>query len=993
MGAAVSQGKLTSQVRLEAGSGARLPLQAGEVIDRSQVFEFTFDGHTYSAHPGDTVAAALTAAGVQVLSRSFKYHRPRGLLCGSGNCPNCLVQIGDEPNVRSCTREAEAGMEVSSQNAWPSLRHDLMAAIQPPARFMPVGFYYKTFMRPAWMWPYYERFLRSAAGLGKVDTEAEQGAFDKLYLHADVVVVGAGPAGLEAAMAAEAEGARVLVLEQESHPGGHARYCQGGLAACSPVTEAAARVGASARIEVLTSTTVVGWYTDNWLAAVGTGPGTAGAQKRLYKIRAGAVVVATGAYELPVLFSDNDLPGVMLATAVRRMMSLHAVMPGRRPVIIAANDDGWELAAQLVAAGVEVAAIAEERSADEVGVQEAREAVELAAVEVYYEHRIVAAKGRGSVAAAVLCHVDEEGPASRCEVPCDLIIVSAAWAPANELVLMAGGRGRFEPPRGEWMADCPDGLFTAGRNNGQHDIPTGMADGRRAGVAAALFASGQTPTTSANSGEVVTQLRTSISRAQWADDGSKSSGGKRFVCYCEDVVDADLRTAMQEGFTSMELIKRYSTVSMGPCQGRMCSANAIQLCAHGQGVQVQEMGRTTARPPLVPVSIGVLAGQRMEPEQLSPLHAWHTARGAQMMGAGLWTRPHHYGDPGAEVQAVRERAGIIDVSPLGKMRLTGPGVPGLLERLYVNEWRNLRRGRVRYGIMCNDEGVVLDDGVCARIGESEWYLTTTSSGARAIAEWMEWWMQSGWGEGVHMVDLTEVNAAFNLAGPRSRDILSKLTDRDLSNEKVPYMRTCSAEVAGVSCRILRIGFTGELSYELHCPAGHAQALWDAVLEAGAQYGLLPFGVEAQRVLRLEKGHLIIGQDTDALSDPMSADAEWAVKLEKPDFLGKRALVRIARDGPRHKLVGFKMARPHPVPDEGMQIVVPSAAKERDFDIIGWVTSSRLSPTLGEAIGLCWLPVEHAAHGVPFDVFIDGATIRAHVHHGAFYDPDGTRLRM
>jgi sarcosine oxidase subunit alpha len=800
---------------------------------------------------------------------------------------------------------------------------------------------------------------------------------------------------LAAALSAHAAGARVLLLEQESAVGGHVRLLPGGVAASAAVEGALAKVAdATEGIEVLTSTTVVGWYTENWLAAVGAGPGDDGAQKRLYKIRAAAVVVATGAYELPIVFNNNDLPGVMLGSAVKRLVALHAVMPGRRAMIVTANDDGWMLAAQLLALGVELVAIAEERRADDVGVQDVREAVDdHAGVEVHYQHAIVAAKGRKAVEAATLSPI-EKGSASSFNVPCDLIIVSVAWAPANELALMAGGRARYQADRGEWMADCPTGMFTAGRCNGQHDIEAGVADGRRAGAAAAQFGSGKPVTELAQSLQDTCGPRTSALGAQQGGVMRPSAGGsKRFVCYCEDVVDGDLMTAMDEGFTSMELVKRYSTVSMGPCQGRMCSANAIGLCAHGQGKAVQDMGRTTARPPLVPVSIGALAGQHMEPQQLSPVHAWHAEHGARMMVAGLWIRPHHYGDPVAEVQAVRERAGIMDVSPLGKMRLTGPGIPDLLERLYVNEWSDLRVGRVRYGIMCNDEGVILDDGVCARISESEWYLTTTSSGAGAIAEWMEWWIQSGWGEGVHITDLTEVNAAFNLAGPRSRDILSKLTDRDLGNDKIPYMRVRRATVAGVPCRLLRIGFTGELSYELHCPAGYASALWDALFEAGAEYGLSPFGVEAQRVLRLEKGHIIVGQDTDALSDPISANAEWAVKLDKSDFLGKRELVRIAKEGPRDKLVGFKMERPDLVPDEGLQIVVPSSAKDRDYDIIGWITSSRLSPTLGEAIGLCWLPVEIAIHGTPFDVFVDGKLIRGHVHEGPFYDPEGTRLRV
>ena len=365
-----------------------------------------------------------------------------------------------------------------------------------------------------------------------------------------------------------------------------------------------------------------------------------------------------------------------------------------------------------------------------------------------------------------------------------------------------------------------------------------------------------------------------------------------------------------------------------------------------------------------------------------------------MMVAGLWLRPEHYGDPLAEIKAVRERAGLIDVSTLGKLRLTGPGVPDLLDRLYVNKWQKLGLGRVRYGLMCNDEGVILDDGVTARVAEQEWYTTTTSSGAGAIYEWIQWWVQSGWGEGVHVTNVTEVNAAFNLAGPQSRAVLQKLADADLSNEAFPYLHVRDLDVAGVPCRILRIGFTGELSYEIHCPSGYGLYLWQALLAAGAESGILPFGVEAQRVLRLEKGHVIVGQDTDAMSDPIAADMAWAVKLDKDDFLGQRQLQRAAEAGPAQRLVGFKMARPGLVPEEGLQIVQPDDKAPRGLAIIGWVTSSRHSPTLGETIGLCWLPADLAQQpGATFTIYRDGDLLPAQVHHGPFYDPEGSRLRM
>jgi sarcosine oxidase subunit alpha len=334
----------------------------------------------------------------------------------------------------------------------------------------------------------------------------------------------------------------------------------------------------------------------------------------------------------------------------------------------------------------------------------------------------------------------------------------------------------------------------------------------------------------------------------------------------------------------------------------------------------------------------------------------------------------------------------MDVSTLGKIQLTGPGAPELLERLYVNQWRKLGVGRVRYGLMCNDEGVVMDDGVCAHVREEEWYMSTTSSGATGVYEWIQWWMQSGWGGGVHAVDLTETYSAFNLAGPQARAVLQKLTDRDLSNQGFAYMRIRSARVASVPCRLLRIGFTGELSYEVHCPSGYALHLWEALMDAGEEFGISPFGMEAQRVLRLEKGHMIVGQDTDALTDPISADMEWAVKLDKRDFLGKRNLVRVSKEGPRRRLVGFKMARPGGVPEEGLQIVTPSP--DGKLEIIGWVTSCRFSPTLKEVIGLCWLPADLAArNGAAFTIYMNESLEEARVHHGAFYDPRGERLKM
>ncbi|MDA0335984.1 MAG: (2Fe-2S)-binding protein, partial [bacterium] len=779
------------------------------------------------------------------------------------------------------------------------------------------------------------------------------------------------PAGLSAAAAASAQGARVLLIDENPALGGHLRYSRPDDATSARVAQCQQKL-VQAGATILTDTAVVGWYQDHWLSAV--------RGNRLFKIRAGAVVVASGAFEAPSVFSGNDRPGIMLGTAVQRLLHQYGVTPGQRAVVVTANDTGWAVAADLLAAGVEIAAVVDERSAPTASVD--ADLLKAAGAIIWQGYTIGAARGKNAVEEVTLVAVD--GSARPQNIRCDLVALSTTWVPSAELAYMAGARSRYDDNLAEMRLDeLPEGLFLAGRVAGPCSDEDEWLQGTRAGIVAA----GKTESAAVRQDGALLTARTSALVA-----APKVSGDKRFVCLCEDVTDVDIETAIAEGFDSIELLKRYSTVGMGPCQGRMCGLNGIRLCARATGKSVQDTGRTTGRPPVTPVSLGVLAGQKMEPVQLSAVHDWHVDQGARMMVAGPWMRPEHYGDAAAEVRAVRESVGIIDVSPLGKLQLTGPGVAAMLERLYVNNWQDLKRGRVRYGIMCNDEGVVLDDGVCACLGQEEWYVSTTSSGASSALEWMEWWRQSGWGNGVHITDLTETHAAFNLAGPQSRALLQTLTDRDLSNEKFPYMRARRAEVAGVPCLLLRLGFTGELGYEIHCPAGFGRYLWERLIDAGEAYGLKPFGVEAQRILRLEKAHFIVGQDTDGLTDPIAADAAWAVQLDKEcDFLGRRALARISAEGPKQRLVGFRTGRRADTLVEGLQIVRPNGTGKPQ--IIGWVSSCRFSPTLQETIGLCWLPTDLAGRAEsPLHIYTDGRLEEARVHHGPFYDPEGARLR-
>jgi len=941
----------------------RMPVQPGEVIDRSDIRRFSWNGMPVSGFAGDTVASALAASGVSIFSRSFKYHRPRGILTADHHDPNLFVQVGDEPNVGAGHRLVEDGMVVDAQGVWPSLRFDLRSANRLVGRFLTPGFYYKTFMGPRPLRPLYQRVLRRFGMGGTVGDHATPVHPEKRYAHPDVLVAGGGPAGMAAAIAAAGTGARVLLVEENHQLGGHLRYAGDG--ALGLLAELRDEVAATDGIEVVTDAVVTGRYDHNWVAVVFRN----GAREQLIKARVKCLVVAAGKIERPYVFAGNDLPGVMLSGAALRLMNLWAVAPGSRAVVVTANESGDAVVEHLERGGVEVAETVDLRTPG---------------------RRLVRARGRQRVAKVEI--------ADGQTVEADLLVTAVGWTTATSLLNMAGDLPVYHPPAARFLpGGLPDDVMATGGIVGDgspdqiiaHGRAVGIEAGRRALRRASDWA--QSTPRAVSPSPLAAGEPAEIPHLEPADHPEIFAGPTDgFVDFSEDIRGKDLAMAAAEGYDSIELSKRYTTATMGPIQGKLEAVNAVAMHAEATGATIAETGTTTWRPPYAPVTLGALAGSDDDPIRRSPMHYWHVERGATPLVAGQWIRPEHYGDPSAEVRNTRSNVGLIDVSPLGKIDLRGADVSKLLEFVLINRWSKLAIGRVRYGAMCAEDGVVLDDGVTARLAEDRYYMTTTSSGAGRVWNWLDEWLQTSFpGWDVRMTAVTDGYAAINVAGPASRRLLERLVEGvDLSRQAFGYMHARSGTVAGIAdCILLRIGFTGELSFELHVPSGYGLHVWTSLLDAGADLGVAPFGVEAQRIMRLEKGHLIVGQDTDGLTKAYAAALGWAVKADKPDFAGRPELVWEGASGPARMLVSVQPADPQLVPPEASQIVDGAT-------IVGRITSSRMSPTLDRGVCLALVDAELARPGTSLAIRLpDGKNAAALVmEHHAHFDPEGERLR-
>jgi sarcosine oxidase subunit alpha len=882
----------------------RLPPRPHERIDRDREVTFTFGGEKVTGFDGDTLGSALYAAGRRIFSRSFKYHRPRGLQCCAGHCANCQMTVDGIPNVRVCVEPVREGAAVEGQNFLGSLDRDLMRATDKlGGPFTPPGFYYKTFIRPRRLWPLYEKILRNAAGLGRLDEHGDRPERVEVeHRHVDLVVVGGGQAGLEAAIGAAAGGESVIVVDEGPEAGGALLADRDGIATARELTVRARAEG----VEILAPATAIGLFEQNFVpVAVGN---------TLLKIRAHRVVVAAGIVEQPLVFPGNDLIGVMLPEGARRLVNYWSIKPGTRAVVFTADDRGLAAAADLEGAGVELAEVVDFRKRQPPNVE---------------------ASGRRGRVHQVGIHGKW--------IACDLVVMSGSPQPNYKLLAQAGARVEYDTTRGIFVpTDLPahvDAVGAAAGEVGEPAVPAPVLGHR---------------------------------------------GEKCFVCFCEDQTTKDLKYAIAEGFDSIELSKRYTTVTMGPCQGRLCHVNSIRVYAKANGVDENAIGTTTARPPYAPVSLALLAGRPQEPAKRTSLHHRHKDLGGKMMWTGAWRRPHSYtDDPGREAQHVHESLGLIDVSTLGKLLVVGPEAGAFLDRLYPNRFSDLKVGRIRYGVLTTDSGRIMDDGTVARLDDETYYVTTTSTGADGVYQWFTWW-NAVWHMNVELANVTGALAAVNVAGPNARTVMERVSQDDFSNDGFTYLDAKHVRVAGVPTLALRIGFVGELGYELHFPSPHGEFVWDALLERGADLGARPFGLEPQRILRLEKGHVIVSQDTDSESNLLEAAMPWIFKADKGDFVGKWATEQVAERGLTWMLAGFESPT-GALPLEGGQIVVEGKSAGR-------VTSARRSAELGKVIGLAIMPVGLAVDGATFHVVVDGKAVPMRVHLGPFFDPEGAKLK-
>ena len=992
----------------------------GRFVDRSKKVSFSFDGKTLSGFQGDTVASAVLASGQRVFGRSFKYHRPRGVVGLGSEEMNALIGVGlgarHEPNLRATQIEIFNGMAAVSQNRWPSLNWDIGAINNEFSRFLPGGFYYKTFMWPQSFWKHvYEPFIRRAAGLGKAPEGRDPDTYEQVHVHCDVLVIGGGVAGLAAAEAAAANGAKVIIADENPHLGGLADISGGTIDGQSlPDWSAAtgAKLYAAENVHVLNRTTVVGHWHHNFVMlferAADHDPALLSRgvpRHRLWKVRAHQVILATGSIERPIAFANNDRPGVMLASAARGLVERYGVAPGSNGVVFTNNDDAYQTAIVLKGAGVGVRVVDSRGRAEGALPNKAREmgipvdaGSVISAVNTTWgglnitDVKIASyRKGQGRVI-------------KETKAEADFVAMSGGWNPALHLWCHNGGKIHFDDKLQAFRPrEHHDRIVAIGAANGTFGLSQILAEAVHAGSKLA------------GSGNVHP-----VPHAVQADErplepiwfapatGKYNEGNKHFIDYQNDVTAADLELAQREGYESVEHTKRYTTFGMATDQGKTSNINGLGVIAEASGKTIPEVGITTFRPPYTPFSFGSVAGVLTKdlflPIRRTAIYQWHVDHGAVFEPVGQWRRAYTYPKAGEsnhqsidrEILAVRNKVGLLDASTLGKIEIKGPDAAEFLDRMYTNMFSTLKIGKCRYGLMMNELGFLSDDGVTVRLSDDHFLMHTTSGGADRISAWLEEWLQTEWTQyKVFVTNVTEEWSQFAIAGPKARDVLQKLDPSfDISHEALPHMSFVEGKLGPYPVRVYRISFSGELSYEVATPANYGLGLWAAIVMAGAEFGLEPYGTEALHVLRAEKGYIVVGDETDGTTTPIDVGLDGLVSKKKADFLGKRSLEQEYLKAPNRKqLVGLLTEDPNDVLPDGAY-AVRQVKDKPPMEMIGQVTSSYRSPTLGRSIAMALIENGRARMGETISFPLPGGkVVRARITDTVFYDKEGAKLNV
>jgi len=992
----------------------------GRLLNKDAPLNFTFNGRKMKGYQGDTLASALLANNQMLVGRSFKYHRPRGVVSSGAEEPNALINMGEgtrfEPNQRATTTELFDGLVAESQNHWPSLEFDIGAINSKLARFLPAGFYYKMFIHPRPLWKHvYEPFIRRSAGLGKAPKMRDSDTYEHFYAFYDLVIVGGGIAGLMAAKAAASSGAQILVMEQSAHWGGRCVVEPDQINGKDPeyfIEDLVAELTAQPNVTMRTRLMGAGVYDHGYLLGYERlrdhAPSQTGPRHRLWRIRAGKILTATGAIERPLSFAGNDLPGVILASALRDYVENFGVSMGDRTVVLTNNDDAYRTAIALKAAGLDVPVILDARSA---GGGALAEAAQKLGIRVETGKAVAFVKGRGVVTGVAICDQAGQGTVLE-EIACDCLAMSGGWSPVVHLWSHCGGKlvwdealAMFRPdPEKAPLNQKGEGfVLAAGAANGHFSLGAVMQDALQQGAEAAGITAASQPLPE------VDQTAEAAMEAVWMmpQGAGVKLRSKAWLDFQNDVKVSDVQLAAQEGFESVEHAKRYTTLGMATDQGKLSNINGLAVLAGALNADIPAVGTTTFRPPYTPISMGAIAGaardEIFQPVRQTPMHDWHIEQGAYMEPVGQWRRPYcypradetHQDAVAREIRQTRNSVGLLDASTLGKLLVQGPDAAKFLDMLYTNMMSTLKIGKCRYGLMCSENGFLMDDGVVVRLGEQSFLCHTTSGGAEHIHAHMEEWLQTEWWDWkVYVANLTEQYAQVGVVGPKARDVLEKLGGLDVSKEALGFMEYAEGRLGAFDVRVFRISFSGELSYEIAVPAGQGLAFWQALCAAGEEFGIMPYGTEALHVMRAEKGFIMIGDETDGTVIPQDLGLDWAISKKKSDFLGKRAQERSHMVDPdRWKLVGLETLDGSVLPD-GAYAVGEGENANGQRNTIGRVTSTYFSPTLnrGIAMGLVAQGPERMGEILNFPD-LSGNEVKVKLVDPVFYDKNGDRQNV